>query len=75
MVARCLSSLRRSRAIAAAAGWNGRCSIGMSRRSNFIARLGDKPMHEWTVFRLTRDEIAKFSAMRPTGATHMLSEE
>ena len=69
MVARCLSSLRRSRVIAAAAGWNGRCSIGMNRRSSFISALGAKPMDEWTVFRLTRDEIAKLADAADTAAT------
>lgn len=28
---------------------------------NFYRALGAKPMHEWTVFRLTRDEIAKLA--------------
>jgi GNAT superfamily N-acetyltransferase len=28
---------------------------------NFYRTLGAKPMHEWTVFRLTRDEIAKLA--------------
>jgi GNAT superfamily N-acetyltransferase len=27
----------------------------------FYRKLGAKPMHEWTVFRLTRDEIAKLA--------------
>jgi GNAT superfamily N-acetyltransferase len=27
----------------------------------FYQTLGAKPMHEWTVFRLTRDEIAKLA--------------
>ena len=39
MVAHCLWSLRKSRVIAAAAEWNGRCSIGMNRRSSFIRHL------------------------------------
>ena len=28
---------------------------------NFYQKLGAKPMHEWTVFRLTREEIAKLA--------------
>ncbi len=28
---------------------------------NFYRTLGAKPMHEWTVFRLTRDEIARLA--------------
>ena len=28
---------------------------------NFYRGLGAKPMHEWTVFRLTRDEIARLA--------------
>ena len=28
---------------------------------NFYRKLGAKPMHEWTVFRLTGDEIAKLA--------------
>src|SRR5213079_1361555 len=37
--ARCSWSWRRSRAIGAADGWNGRCSIGTSRQLNSIAPL------------------------------------
>ena len=69
MGARCLSNLRRLRVIGAAAGWNGRSSIGMSRRSSFISALGATPMNEWTVFRLTRDEIAKLADAADTAAT------
>ncbi len=45
MAARCLSILRRSRATAVAAGWNGPSSIGMNRRSSFIGRLA---LCRWT---------------------------
>ena len=31
----------------------------------FYRALGAKPMHEWTVFRLTRDEILKLAASPP----------
>ena len=31
----------------------------------FYEALGAKPMHEWTVFRLTRDEILKLAASPP----------
>jgi GNAT superfamily N-acetyltransferase len=35
----------------------------------FYRALGAKPMHEWTVFRLTRDEIAKLADAGDTAAT------
>ena len=41
--------------------FNARGSIGVNRRSNSIAALGAKPMDEWTVFRLTRDEPASLA--------------
>ena len=31
----------------------------------FYRALGAKPMHEWTVFRLTREEILKLAASQP----------
>jgi GNAT superfamily N-acetyltransferase len=36
---------------------------------NFYRALGAKPMHEWTVFRLTREEIAKLAISSDTVAT------
>ena len=36
---------------------------------NFYRALGATPMHEWTVFRLTRDEIAKLANAADTAAT------
>jgi GNAT superfamily N-acetyltransferase len=35
----------------------------------FYGTLGAKPMDEWTVFRLTRDEIARLADAGHTGAT------
>jgi hypothetical protein len=35
---------------------------------NFYRTLGAKPMHEWTVFRLTRDEIARLADAADTAA-------
>jgi|SRR5262249_54262488 GNAT superfamily N-acetyltransferase len=35
----------------------------------FYRALGAKPMHEWTVFRLTREEIAKLADTANTAAT------
>ena len=35
----------------------------------FYRALGAQPMHEWTVFRLTRDEIAKLASAAETAAT------
>jgi GNAT superfamily N-acetyltransferase len=35
---------------------------------NFYRTLGAKPMHEWTVFRLTQDEIAKLADTADTAA-------
>jgi len=35
----------------------------------FYRALGAKPMNEWTVFRLTRDEIAKLADAADTAAT------
>jgi len=35
----------------------------------FYRALGAQPMHEWTVFRLTRDEIAKLASAADTAAT------
>src|SRR5436853_4600487 len=35
----------------------------------FYQALGAKPMNEWTVFRLTRDEIAKLADAADTAAT------
>jgi GNAT superfamily N-acetyltransferase len=35
----------------------------------FYKALGATPMHEWTVFRLTRDEIAKLANAADTAAT------
>src|SRR5438105_13394098 len=35
----------------------------------FYRALGAKPMDEWTVFRLTRDEIAKLADVADTAAT------
>jgi GNAT superfamily N-acetyltransferase len=35
----------------------------------FYRALGAQPMHEWTVFRLTRDEIAKLADAADTAAT------
>src|SRR5947207_9844529 len=35
----------------------------------FYRALGAKPMHEWTVFRLTRDEIARLADAADTAAT------
>jgi len=35
----------------------------------FYRALGAKPMHEWTVFRLTRDGIAKLANAADTAAT------
>src|SRR5213082_3971297 len=35
----------------------------------FYRALGAKPMHEWTVFRLTRGEIAKLADAADTAAT------
>src|SRR6267142_5257574 len=37
--------------------------------SKFYRALGAQPMHEWTVFRLTRDEIAKLADAADTAAT------
>jgi hypothetical protein len=34
----------------------------------FYRALGAKPMHEWTVFRLTREEIAKLANAADTAA-------
>src|SRR5215468_9705714 len=36
---------------------------------NFYRALGAMPMHEWTVFRLTREEIAKLANAADTAAT------
>src|SRR5215472_12374178 len=36
---------------------------------NFYRALGAMPMHEWTVFRLTREEIAKLANAPDTAAT------
>jgi len=36
---------------------------------NFYRALGAMPMHEWTVFRLTREEIAKLANAAATAAT------
>src|SRR5438552_1158418 len=35
----------------------------------FYRALGAKPMHEWTVFRLTREEIGKLASAADTAAT------
>jgi hypothetical protein len=35
----------------------------------FYRALGATPMHEWTVFRLTRDEIAKLADAADTAAS------
>ena len=35
----------------------------------FYRSLGAKPMHEWTVFRLTGEEIGKLASAADTGAT------
>src|SRR2546429_3140165 len=35
----------------------------------FYRALGARPMHEWTVFRLTRDEIAGLASAADTAAT------
>src|SRR6266478_5832491 len=35
---------------------------------NFYRALGARPMHEWTVFRLTRDEIARLASAADTAA-------
>jgi len=35
----------------------------------FYRALGAKPMHEWTVFRLTRDEIGKLADAADTAST------
>src|SRR5947208_2453494 len=35
----------------------------------FYRSLGAKPMHEWTVFRLTGEEIAELASAADTGAT------
>ena len=35
----------------------------------FYRSLGAKPMHEWTVFRLTREEIGKLASAADTAAT------
>ncbi len=35
----------------------------------FYRALGAKPMHEWTVFRLTREEIARLANAADTAAT------
>ena len=65
MVARCLSSLRRLRVNRgcgrmewAVLDWN-------EPAIKFYRTLGAKPMDEWTVFRLTRDGIARL-ANQPT---------
>jgi hypothetical protein len=36
---------------------------------NFYHTLGAKPMDEWTVFRLTQEEIAKLANAADTAAT------
>jgi GNAT superfamily N-acetyltransferase len=40
----------------------------------FYQALGAKPMNEWTVFRLTRDEIAKLADAADTAATREAKE-
>jgi len=42
---------------------------------NFYRALGATPMHEWTVFRLTREEIAKLADAADTAATTEQVEE
>jgi GNAT superfamily N-acetyltransferase len=42
---------------------------------NFYRALGAMPMHEWTVFRLTRDEIAKLANAADTAASTESNEE
>ena len=42
---------------------------------NFYRALGAMPMHEWTVFRLTRDEIAKLANAADTAASTEPNEE
>jgi len=42
---------------------------------NFYRALGAKPMDEWTVFRLTRDEIAKLANAADTAATTKPNKE
>ena len=61
MGGRCLFSLQRLRAIAAAAAWNGPFLNWNEPAIKFYRALGTKPMDEWTVFRLTRDEIARLA--------------
>src|SRR5947209_11391028 len=41
----------------------------------FYQALGAKPMNEWTVFRLTRDEIAKLANVADTAATTEQTEQ
>jgi GNAT superfamily N-acetyltransferase len=41
----------------------------------FYQTLGAKPMNEWTVFRLTRDEIAKLADAADTAATRDSKKE
>jgi GNAT superfamily N-acetyltransferase len=41
----------------------------------FYRTLGAKPMHEWTVFRLTRDEIGKLANAADTAATTAPNKE
>jgi len=42
---------------------------------NFYRALGAMPMHEWTVFRLTREEIAKLANAPDTAATTQPNKE
>src|SRR6516164_5020489 len=42
---------------------------------NFYRALGATPMHEWTVFRLTREEIAKLAYAADTAASTEPNEE
>ena len=41
----------------------------------FYRALGAQPMHEWTVFRLTRDEIAKLADAADAAATTQPNKE
>jgi len=41
----------------------------------FYRALGAAPMHEWTVFRLTREEIAKLANAADTAATTEANQE
>jgi GNAT superfamily N-acetyltransferase len=41
----------------------------------FYRALGAQPMHEWTVFRLTRDEIAKLASAADTATSTELNKK